>query len=533
MPSGSVLPAEEVAQTLAFARLCPLAEGEQDDIDDCRQRVEYEVLRDAEDDDDDEPDEEILQLSIPEEYRDTVGGTETALYAFTGVLRDDATQEEVFHIAALDTVDSCLRGFSGTILAYGQTNSGKTWTVTGGESFEDRGLAPRAIGYLFREIRNAETSGLSTRYAVRASYLEVYEDRIYDLLDVSNRDDKPMEEWATVTSMTDGEGNQVFKGLTTFDVDNEEDTLNLFFMGNSHRIMGETPANPGSSRSHTVFTLSISSETEEEIITAHGDRDDDGDEIVRDGGDGEKSETRTVVSECELTLVDLAGCERMYKNDRHGYSAGLDGATDVELSDPSAVPEQEARRAAREREGKKINSDLQKLEKVMRALQTNPGAHVPYRESTLTSVLRKPLGEEECRTVFVVTLSLDLEDLAETVATCRFGQSCRKAICGSIPDLPEVGDARLEPSEELRILRREAADMKASLGAKEDLLRELAEEMREKDGDIAEAMEKLEAVEAAHAFHTTRSPTEEDKGACAVLAKALADGSNDAEEALE
>lgn len=89
-------------------------------------------------------------------------------------------------------------------------------------------------------------------------------------------------------------------------------------MGNSHRIMGETPANSGSSRSHTVFTLTISSETEEEITSTHGDRDHDGDDIVRDGGDGEKSETRTVVSECELTLVDLAGCERMYKNDRHG-----------------------------------------------------------------------------------------------------------------------------------------------------------------------------------------------------------------------
>lgn len=55
---------------------------------------------------------------------------------------------------------------------------------------------------------------------VRASYLEVYEDRIYDLLDVSNRD-KPMEEWETVTPLADGEGNQVLKGLTTFDVDNE------------------------------------------------------------------------------------------------------------------------------------------------------------------------------------------------------------------------------------------------------------------------------------------------------------------------
>lgn len=61
----------------------------------------------------------------------------------------------------------------------------------------------------------------------------------------------------------------------------------------------------------------------------------------------------------------------------------------------------------------------------MRALQRHPGKHIPYRESTLTSVLRKPLGGVECRTVFVVTLSLDLEDLAETVATCRWVHSSR------------------------------------------------------------------------------------------------------------
>lgn len=187
--------------------------------------------------------------------------------------------QDVFQTVAVDTIDSCLSGFSGTILAYGQTNSGKTWTVTGGEGFEERGLAPRAIGHLFREIRNGETSELSVSYEVgragtsrpvhgrrgcgiaapsvaghnslaahasmtalnvipsflvchqetfafsrpikvRASYLEVYEGRVYDLLDVSNRD-KPMEEWATVTPLDDGEGNQVLKGLTTFEVDNE------------------------------------------------------------------------------------------------------------------------------------------------------------------------------------------------------------------------------------------------------------------------------------------------------------------------
>lgn len=87
-----------------------------------------------------------------------------------------------------------------------------------------------------------------------------------------------------------------------------EDTLNLFFMGNSHRVMDETPANCASSRSHAVFTLTISSSREEEISQS----DDD-----YDGGE-DKSETRTIVSECELSLVDLAGCERMYKNDGQG-----------------------------------------------------------------------------------------------------------------------------------------------------------------------------------------------------------------------
>lgn len=72
----------------------------------------------------------------------------------------------MFQTAAIDVVDSCLQGISGAILAYGQTNSGKTWTVTGGEGFDDRGLAPRAIGHLFREIRNTEASGASVQYEV-------------------------------------------------------------------------------------------------------------------------------------------------------------------------------------------------------------------------------------------------------------------------------------------------------------------------------------------------------------------------------
>lgn len=70
-------------------------------------------------------------------------------------------------MTARDTVSASLRGFSGAIFAYGQTNSGKTWTITGGDGFGERGLAPRAIGQLFREIRDKEAEGLPVRYEVR------------------------------------------------------------------------------------------------------------------------------------------------------------------------------------------------------------------------------------------------------------------------------------------------------------------------------------------------------------------------------
>lgn len=81
--------------------------------------------------------------------------------------------------------------------------------------------------------------------------------------------------------------------------------------------MGETPANRASSRSHAVFTLTISSEREEEISQGDENTSDRESDDGQDG-DGDKSQTRVVVSECELTLVDLAGCERMYKNDQYG-----------------------------------------------------------------------------------------------------------------------------------------------------------------------------------------------------------------------
>ncbi|CAN0109360.1 unnamed protein product, partial [Discosporangium mesarthrocarpum] len=99
---------------------------------------------------------EILELVIPGEMRSAVGNRERAEFEFTKVLGEDISQEEVFDTVAARVVTDCLHGCNGTIFAYGQTGSGKTHTMTGGESFEDRGIAPRVIGRFFREIREAE-----------------------------------------------------------------------------------------------------------------------------------------------------------------------------------------------------------------------------------------------------------------------------------------------------------------------------------------------------------------------------------------
>lgn len=102
--------------------------------------------------------------------------------------------------------------------------------------------------------------------------------------------------------------------------------MNLFFMGNSHRITGETPANAASSRSHAVFTLAISSEREGEEIEGgystsreyHDSLRPDGYEEDGDSHGRNRDELKTIVRRSEFNLVDLAGCERMYKRDGFG-----------------------------------------------------------------------------------------------------------------------------------------------------------------------------------------------------------------------
>ena len=134
----------------------------------------------------------VLNFHVPPDVEREVcasAGSSHA-YKFAGILGAEATQEEVFDAVARDAVDAALDGFNSTVFAYGQTGSGKTFTVTGGaERYADRGIIPRALQRVFA----AAKANAKEQVLVRVSYMEIYNEAAYDLLDGS-QDMRALEE---------------------------------------------------------------------------------------------------------------------------------------------------------------------------------------------------------------------------------------------------------------------------------------------------------------------------------------------------
>lgn len=206
-------------------------------------------------------------------------------YEFDHVFDADATQEEIYETIAKEKIMSVLEGFSCTVFAYGQTGSGKTYTIFGGESYAERGLIPRSLGTLFTELRAKKAKMPTFSFKCQISFTEIYKETVYDLLE-PNRTSLIREEWTPV-QLLDGVNGLVLKNLSVYDVESEEEALQLFFMGNNCRLTTSTAMNSVSSRSHAVFTVVLESE-------------------------GIKTD-QTVFTSGKVNLVDLAGSERMYK----------------------------------------------------------------------------------------------------------------------------------------------------------------------------------------------------------------------------
>ena len=198
-------------------------------------------------------------------------------FEFDTILHD-ASQESVFTQCAAEVCESVLAGYNGTVFAYGQTGAGKTYTMSGdvGSDYKQRGVIPRAVHHLFREMD--VRVGKDMRASV--SYLEIYNEGMYDLLADEIVPDSDLV-------VVDRDGEMEVKHLTKKKCRDEAEALRFFFAGERNRAVADHVLNKTSSRSHCVFTVHLES---------------------RSVGDGDD---RTVVS--KLNLVDLAGSERVKK----------------------------------------------------------------------------------------------------------------------------------------------------------------------------------------------------------------------------
>lgn len=319
-----------------------------------------------------------IRFDVPPESGELLGPNNSKHqydFRFDGLFGLTAKQEDVFEAVAMPAVENTLAGYNATIFAYGQTGSGKTFTITGGpHRYEDRGIIPRALQMIFQRCAAARKAG--GQATVWISYLEIYNEQGYDLLEESSTEavvpgTHALDELPRVSIREDEYGNVHLGNLSLHRAETEEEALNLLFQGDTNRAICETPMNPVSSRSHCVFTVSV--------------------EQREDGS--------PVVKRSKLNLVDLAGSERAYKT----------GVTGTLF-----------------REATHINTSLLALRRVIDSLHTKSTkrgskTHVPYRDSTITSVLRDSLGGN-CKTAVVATVSAEAGNTDESISTCRFAQ---------------------------------------------------------------------------------------------------------------
>lgn len=165
-------------------------------------------------------------------------------YKFDRIFDSDFENEDIYSEMAEPIVQSALAGFNGTIFAYGQTSSGKTFTMMG--DGESPGIIPLTISNIFQAIEN--TPG--REYLIRVSFMEIYNETITDLLcGKSSNNSKGLN------VREDGSGQIYVADLTEKCCNNEEKLLSLMQAGNKCRTVGSTNMNDRSSRSHTIFRL--------------------------------------------------------------------------------------------------------------------------------------------------------------------------------------------------------------------------------------------------------------------------------------
>lgn len=225
-------------------------------------------------------------------------------FGFDHVFGEDSAQEDLFDEVVRPVLEGFLSGLNSCICCYGQTGTGKTWTMSGGETYVSRGLIQRTIEALYAASSGAPISLL-------ISYMEIYNEVAYDLLGASEVS-SDIEAFPRVTLQDDESGTLHMRNLSLHAVSSVDEAVDLFMFGNVNRVVSSTVMNEASSRSHCIFTIHL------------------------------ENQSHILVRTSRLHLVDLAGSERVWKSSLR---------TQSDLS-----------------EAKHINKSLHFLEQVMQSL---------------------------------------------------------------------------------------------------------------------------------------------------------------------
>lgn len=306
---------------------------------------------------------------------ESVCGTKKATprydFAFDRVFNASATQEDVFgEISQL--IQSALDGYNVCIFAYGQTGSGKTYTMEGNTAdHSTQGMIPRAMEQVFNTSQDLKEKGW--QYTIEASFLEIYNETIRDLLGSGDANTK--HEVKLVNPTNTGNTHEVMvTNVKTVNVTSESQVYSLLEKATQNRAVAATQCNERSSRSHSVFRLKLVGENQ---LT------------------GEKCQGT-------LNLIDLAGSERLSQSCSTGE---------------------------RLRETKNINKSLSNLGNVIMAL-ANKEQHIPYRNSKLTFLLQNSLGGNS-KSLMFVNISPKEESLQETLCSLRFATKVNQCNIGT------------------------------------------------------------------------------------------------------
>lgn len=408
-------------------------------------------------------------------------------YAFDTVFHEGASQSRVFTEVAQPVVEAVIKGYNGTVMAYGQTGTGKTHTL-GARGYDDpaeRGIMQRAVEMVMEARDAANTAGASAAgkgINVTAQYLQVYQDNVFDLL--GGTDAGGGVDAAEPLNLAEEGGEIRVAGAREEDAASAAEVMKLLDRGEKARAVANHKLNATSSRSHAILIL--------RVANAGG------------GGGGGK------VTRGKLMLVDLAGSERTTKT-------GTDGNT--------------------QKEAQAINKSLTSLGRCIQMLASGGGGHVPYRDSKLTRLLSDSLGGSAL-TSLIATVGPLRKHYSETAATLKFAQQALKVentlkvkegvdyklLCKQLQGKVDKG---LEENERLKRSAREADDRAKDAVAR---MRDMA--LAEVELSVAKAGAEREARKAraeadvakAQAQATeSRAAAEADSGDAAAALKAQVD----------